>query len=273
MNNIDLSQQTILVTGAGGTGVGAGICKVLNDCGATLIINDSSPTKVAAAIACYPGAVGYVADISSHTDVIELFSKISTEIGPINGLVNNAGVGLNKEAHQAELAEFDQLYAVDVRGLWMMSKAFIAQLHHHQISGNIVNISSVHAHATTAGYAIYASAKAAVEVLTKGMAIELGKDNIRINSIAPGYVHSEQNFDLISNWTDDPQQWVDQHTINQQALHHQVSNVDVGWSAAFLLSDFSRSVTGQTIKVDNGMTTMLYNRDIFDNNNSTGVSK
>jgi len=267
MNHIDLSKQTILVTGAGGNGVGAGICKVLSECGAKLIINDSCNDKVDAAVALYPGAVGFVADISAYRSVEALFNHIKDQIGPIDGLVNNAGVGLNKSAHLAQIEEFDQLYAVDVRGLWMMSKAFIAQLLHYDIPGNIVNISSVHAHSTTAGYAIYASAKAAVETLTKGMAIEVGKDQIRVNSIAPGYVHAEQNFELIAKWTDEPSQWVAQHNVNQQALNHQISNIDVGNSTAFLLSSLSRSITGQTLRVDNGMTAMLYNNDIFNHTN------
>ena len=128
-------------------------------------------------------------------------------------------------------------------------------------AGGIVNISSVHAFATHSKYAIYSSAKSAVEGLTKGMAYELGKHNIRVNAIGPGYVHAEQNYDLIKTWTDDPQGWVDYFVNNYQVSPEFIQPVDCGNTAAFLLSDLSRSITGQTIYVDRGTTIMLMNRD------------
>jgi len=267
MTTIDLSGQTILITGAGGDGIAAGICKILHQCGAKLIINDCSAAKVDAAVNLYPGSFGVVADISSASDIDDMFESIEKNIGKIDGLVNNAGVGLNKNAHQTSIDDFDRLYSVDVRGLWMMSKAFVNQLLKHNKTGNIINVSSVHGHSTTAGYAVYASAKAAVDSLTRGMAIEVGKLGIRINSIAPGYVHAEQNFALIGKWTEDPQQWIDNHATDQQALPHQIDSSDIGFSVAFYLSNLSRSITGQTISIDNGMTSMLYNNNIFTLNN------
>ncbi len=192
-----------------------------------------------------------------------MFNQLKKDNLTLTGLVNNAGVGLNKPAHLASESEFDNLYSVDIRGLWLMSKFFVNQLISNNITGNIVNVSSVHSHSTTHGYALYASAKSAVDSLTRGMAVELGQHNIRINSLAPGYVHAEQNFDLISAWTDDPKAWVANHSENQQALQHCISNQDCGQVAAFLLSSMSCSVTGQTMYVDNGTTSMLYNNDIF----------
>jgi len=267
MTTIDLSGQTILITGAAGNGIAAGICQILHQSGAKLIINDCSAAKVDAAVNLYPGSVGIVADISSASNIDNMFENIAQNIGKIDGLVNNAGVGLNKSAHLASVDEFDRLYGVDVRGLWMISKAFVNQLIQHNRTGNIINISSVHSHSTTAGYAIYASAKAAVDSLTRGMAIEVGKLGIRVNSIAPGYVHAEQNFALIGKWTEEPQQWIDNHATDQQALPHQIDSIDIGYSVAFYLSNLSRSITGQTITIDNGMTSMLYNNNIFTHQN------
>ena len=264
MSNINLTRSTILVTGAASMGIGAGICRVLSDCGARLVINDITSHSVDKAVANYPNAVGFAADISSASAVDDLFADIKQQIGPITGLVNNAGVGLNRSSHEASEAEFDQLYNVDVRGLWMVSRAFVRQLLHTESIGSIVNISSVHAHSTNRGYAIYASAKAAVESLSRGMAVELGINKFRVNAVAPGYVSAEQNIDLIREWTDNPDWWIEQHTHDQQALRHEISSEDVGWVVAFLLSDLSRSITGQSIYVDNGMTAMLYNNSFFD---------
>lgn len=139
----------------------------------------------------------------------------------------------------------------------MMSKFFVKQLLKNQSTGNIVNVSSVHAHSTMPGYAIYASAKSGVEGLTRGMAVELGKYNIRVNAIAPGYVHAEQNYDLMRTWTDDPEQWVQNYIRNEQVIQKEVQPEDCGTTVAFLLSDLSKSITGQTIYIDNGSTVKL----------------
>lgn len=87
--------------------------------------------------------------------------------------------------------------------------------------------------------------------------MELGKHNIRVNAIAPGYVHAEQNYDLIKTWTDDPKQWVKDYIENEQVIHREIQPDDCGYTGAFLLSDLSRSITGQTIYVDNGNTIKL----------------
>ena len=138
-----------------------------------------------------------------------------------------------------------------------MSKFFVNQLLKNNSPGSIVNVSSVHARATISRYAIYASAKSAVEGLTRGMAVELGKHEIRVNAIAPGYVHAEQNYDLLRTWTNDPEQWVRDYIENEQVIHRAIKAEDCGYTVAFLLSDLSKSITGQTIYVDNGDTIKL----------------
>ena len=87
--------------------------------------------------------------------------------------------------------------------------------------------------------------------------------NIRCNAIAPGYVHAEQNFDLIRTWTDDPQAWIRAHSVNQQALEFEIEPIDCGWVVAFLLSELARAITGQVIRVDAGMTALIYNKSFL----------
>lgn len=254
---MNLKGLNILVTGGGGYGVGSGICEALSRCGAQLIINEKDSEKTENIRKTYPDAVPAIADISKQDEIQEMFDRLEKEVGIIHGLVNNAGVGLSKPSHEVSVAEFEHLYDVDIKGVWMMSSAFSRQLLKNRVSGNIVNVSSVHAHATINRYAIYASAKSAVEGLTRGMAVELGRYNIRVNAIAPGYVHAEQNYDLIRTWTDDPQQWVKDYVENELAIPRAVEAIDCGNTVAFLLSDLSKSITGQTIYVDNGDTVKL----------------
>lgn len=260
---MDLKGKTILVTGGTGIGVGAGICKAVAAAGARLVINGRRREALEAAVARHPGAFGAFGDIRDARQVDELFESAGDECGVIDGLVNNAGVGLSKPAHEVEESEFDALYAVDLRAAWLMTRAFIRQLLAAGRGGSIVNVSSVHAQATMPRYSLYAGAKAGIEGFTRGLAYEYGAHNIRCNAIAPGYVHAEQNFDLIRTWTDDPEEWVREHTANHQALPFEITPEDCGDLAVFLLSDRSRCITGQTIRIDGGMTAMLYNRDFL----------
>lgn len=257
---MNLKGKNILVTGGGGQGVGSGICKALSKCGATIILNELEFDDAKVAAQKYPNAIPVAADISKKEEVMEMFKDIQQKVGRLHGLVNNAGVGLAKVAHEATEEEFNRLYDTDIKGLWQVSKAFVNQLLEVKQPGNIVNISSVNAHSTISRYAIYASAKSAVEGLTRGMAVELGPYNIRVNAVGPGYVHSDQNYDLIKTWSDDPKQWVRDLKKDQQVLFFEIEPEDCGNVVAFLLSDLSRSVTGQTIYVDNGSTNLLYNR-------------
>ncbi|MCC5905356.1 MAG: SDR family oxidoreductase [Balneolaceae bacterium] len=258
---MNLREKNILVTGGGGFGVGAGICQVLSEFGATIVLNERTYNDAKKASEEYPNAIPVGADISDEKAVMKMFDNIRKEVGIIHGLVNNAGVGLSKPAHKVSEQEFDRVYATDVKGLWMVSRSFINQLLDAGQTGSIVNVSSVHAFATISGYAIYASAKAAVEGFTRGLAVETGPHNIRVNAIAPGYVHSDQNLDLIRTWTDHPEEWIKNHIETEQVLLHEITPKECGYVGAFLLSDMSRSVTGQTIYVDNGSTSLLYNRN------------
>lgn len=261
---MNLSHLKVLVTGGGGIGVGAGVCEALDHFGATLIINDITKKKAHNASKKYKHAIPVKADITKVKEVESMFKTIKQEVGLINGLVNNAGVGLSKEIHKIKPAEFDKVFDVNVKGAWLVTKYFVQQLLAKKATGNIVNISSVHGFASQPKYSTYASTKSAIEGFTRATAYELGKHNIRCNCIGPGMVHAEQNYDLIKTWAADPQQWVQDFVDNQQVLHHFIEPVDCGNTAAFLLSDLSRSITGQTIYVDAGKTIMLFNRDYIE---------
>lgn len=259
-----LSGNTVLVTGATGVGVGAGVCEAVLEAKGTLVINGRKPDALAAALDRYPGALGVLGDITCEDDVTRILDEAEEKSGgPVHSLVNNAGVGLSELFYKATPAQFDQLYSVDVRGLWLMSRAFSQRLIASGNEGAIVNISSVHSHSTMSRYGLYAGAKAAVDGLTRGMAVELGGHFIRCNSLAPGYVHADQNTELIRSWTDDPEGWIDNHTRNQQATPRLIQAIDCGRAAVFLLSEASRMITGQTIYLDGGMTSMIYPRDIM----------
>lgn len=256
----DLEGKKILVTGGGGEGVGGGVCLALDEFGATIVLNEITIEKAEAAARKYKNAIPVGADIGNSQQVDHMFDIIARDIGVIDGLVNNAGVGLSKVAHEASEQEFDRLYDIDIKGVWQVSKGFVNQLLTHRKPGSIVNISSVNALATMSRYAIYASAKAAVEGLTMGMSVELGIHGIRINAIGPGLVPAEQNYDLVRTWTDDPEKWLREFPKDQQAIPEDIKPIECGYVVAFLLSNLSSAITGQTLYVDKGTTSLIFNR-------------
>src|SRR5699024_94703 len=118
----------ILVTGGGGVGVGAGICNALSQCGATVLLNEQDSKKAKEAVKKYPRAIPIAADIRNSEEVIDMFEEIQQKVGLVHGLVNNAGVGLSRMAHEADEKEFKRLYNTDLKGVWQVSKAFANQL-------------------------------------------------------------------------------------------------------------------------------------------------
>ena len=258
---IDLKGKSILVTGGAGDGLGQGICEAVEHAGGRIIINDLNLDLAKEAAKKYSNAIAVAADISKSEHVEQMFELIKKSCGTIHGLVNNAGIGLGKYAFEADESEVDRLYDVDVKGIWMISRAFVKQLLDSGQAGNIVNISSIQAFATMRRMALYAGAKSAVNGLTRGLAVELGQHNIRCNAVAPGLVYSEQTMSIIGKWTADPEEWIEKHKSDHQCLNFLSNARDCGNVVVFLLSELSRSITGQTIHVDNGTSCMLYNND------------
>jgi NAD(P)-dependent dehydrogenase (short-subunit alcohol dehydrogenase family) len=258
---LDLNGRTYLVTGAGGDGVGAGVCRAIRAAGGRLVVNDIDGAASTDAAQRYGAVLSAPGDVVSPESVNGMFTAIEASGIGLDGVVNNAGIGLRRDAHEATPEEFDRLFAVDVRGVWLVSRAFAQHAINRKVGGAIVNVASVHALATIRGYAAYAAMKSAVVGLTRGMAVELGEARIRCNVIAPGLVDSQQSRSSIASWTPDPAGWIEDHQTNHQALDRPVEPDDCGWAAAFFLSDLTRSVTGQVLFVDAGLTAMLYEKD------------
>ncbi len=124
MHNLDFSGKNILVTGGGGAGVGGGVCNVLSRNGATLIINERKMVDAQRAAQKYSSAIPVAADIRKEDQIKRMFEDILKQVDGIHGLVNNAGVGLHKMAHEATEKEVDRIYDTDMKGVWHVSKAF-----------------------------------------------------------------------------------------------------------------------------------------------------
>ncbi|MFZ4894994.1 SDR family NAD(P)-dependent oxidoreductase [Plantibacter sp. Mn2098] len=255
-----LDGKVVIVTGAGGYGVGGGVAEAVQAAGALLVVNDTTADALDAAAARFPDAVLAPGDITRADDVEAIVHAGIDRHGRVDGLVNNAGIGLRTPAHLATEAEFDHLYAIDVKGLWLMTRAFVT----HRIAvgggGAIVKVSSVHGTHTQNRFGLYAGAKGAVEGLTRGFAAELGMHGIRCNAVAPGAVFDERVADRYGFDAADPVEAIHEHSATQQVLNRAVEPRDIGEVAAFLLSDAAWAVAGQTVRVDAGLSMLLYDR-------------
>jgi NAD(P)-dependent dehydrogenase (short-subunit alcohol dehydrogenase family) len=256
-----LAGRTVLLTGGAGSGVGHGILEAVLEAGGRPVINDVDEERLSAVLKRHPEVVGVVGDVSEPEGAKRVFDRALDAVGVVHALVNNAGIGLVQRFFDVVEDAYDRLMAVDLRGVWLMTKAFSRYAIGARRPAAVVNISSVHAHSTVGGYALYAGGKGGVEALTRGMAVELGPYGVRCNAVAPGYVESEQNGMLLQSLTDDPARWARRHIEEQQALHRPVEPIDCGRAVVFLISDASRCITGQVLRVDAGTTALLYGGD------------
>jgi glucose 1-dehydrogenase len=197
-------------------------------------------------------------DVSSQKDVSNFYQQFSASNNSLNALVNNAAIQLYKPLIETTLEEWEAIMANNIRSVYLMVKAFTPLL--KKTGGAIVNISSVHAIATSIGVAAYAASKGAVIALTRAIANELAQDSIRANAVLPGAIdtpmlHKGLDRGHLSGSSI-------QERIHQLGMKHPLKRignpVEVAQTIFFLCdSEKSSFITGQTIIVDGGATCKL----------------
>ncbi|MCB8879166.1 SDR family oxidoreductase [Acidisoma cellulosilytica] len=184
----------VLVTG-GSRGIGAAICRLLATKGYAVAVNYASRADAAEAIVAEIKAAGGQAvavggDVADPAAVAAMFVAAEAALGPIGGLVNNAGlIGANAKLENQPQADIERLFAVNVYGTIYCAQEAVRRMSkaHGGAGGSIVNVSSVAARlGGLSGVVPYAATKGAVESLTKGLANEVARDGIRVNAVAPG---------------------------------------------------------------------------------------
>jgi len=184
----------VLVTG-GSRGIGAAICRLLAARGYPVAVNyarraDAADAVVAEIQAAGGRAVAVAGDVANSEDVTAMFAAAEAALGPIGGLVNNAGTtGVAARIDAQSAQDLQQIFAVNVLGSFYCAREAAQRMSTHQggQGGSIVNISSVAARlGGLAGQVPYAATKGAIETFTKGFAGEVAKEGIRVNAVAPG---------------------------------------------------------------------------------------
>lgn len=244
--------KVAIVTG-GGHGIGKAYCLGIAREGGTAVVADIDE-KAADAVARAIKDSGGKA-MASHLDVISssscqaVASKTLEAFGQIDGLINNAAIFMSVPAEKGswlEISEeaWDRIMAVNVKGLWLCSRAVIPAMQERK-QGSVVNISSNMAFNGGLTMMHYVTSKAAVVGFSRVLARELGPDNIRVNTLAPGSTMSEENAtdQALKNY---------ERSASTRILKRIEEPEDLVGTALYLLSDLSKFVTGQTILVNGG---------------------
>ena len=187
--SVNLSGKTALVTGAS-SGIGAAVASALAANGATVWVNypdeatAESAEAVVTGIAQSGGAAQAIqADVSSESDVLAMFSVL--ESGPLDILVNNAGIAHSSPIEALEVADFDRLMGVHLRGTFLCTRSALKMMY-AQDSGRIINTASQLAYIGAPGFSHYTAAKGAILSFTRSLALEIGDRPITANCVAPG---------------------------------------------------------------------------------------
>jgi len=247
-----LDGKVVIVTG-GGHGIGRAYCLGIAREGGTAVVADIDENAVhgvAKAIQDSGGkALGTKVDVANFASCQEMAKKALDTYGKIDGLVNNAAIFMSVPAEKGtwqEITEdaWDRIMAVNVKGLWLCSRAVVPAMQQRK-QGSVVNISSNMAFNGGLTMMHYVVSKAAVVGFSRVLARELGSDNIRVNTLAPGATMSDEKV------TEDTLKHYDRTALTR-ILKRVEQPEDLVGTALYLLSDLSTFVTGQTILVNGG---------------------
>ena len=245
------SPKVAIVTGAG-QGIGLEIARKLLGNGSSVILNDLEKSLTQEAVANLSkvgkGAVlGCSGDSASAQVIQELLDLAMKNFGRIDQVVCNAGITLFGDFLSYSREDFLEVTRVNQLGTFFLTQAVARVMKDQDHGGAILFTSSVTAHQSHENLAAYAMSKAAVEMLAKNLVLELAPFGIRVNTIAPGATLTERTTadpDYAKTWS------------NLTPLGRPAATTDIAEAAAFLLSDAARHITGQTLIIDGGWTSI-----------------
>ena len=247
--SLDLSGKTALVTG-GSRGIGKAVALALARQGAKVAICGRKQENLNKAVDAFQEdgleVSAHMANVGKPDQVTPLFQRIESEFEKLDILINNVGMNILTPAiTQAEPALWDKIIETNLKGPFLTSGQAVG-LMKKAGKGKIINISSIAARKATMGMGIYCVAKAGVEMLTRVLAVELARDHINVNGIAPCMVKTEFSQPFWSNST------MLQEITNTIPMGRIAEADDLVGTALYLASDLSDFVTGEIITVDGG---------------------
>jgi len=242
-----LKNRVALITGAA-TGIGEAVARLFASEGAHVHLFDKDPDGCRAVADSIAGSAGsaapYAGDVRNSADVSAAVRKATGQYGRLDILINNAGIFPRRGFMEMTEAEWDEMHDVNLKSMFHTSRAVLPYMIEQQ-SGKIVNISSVTFHLGVPGLTHYVSSKGGVVGLTRSLAREIGPNNIHVNCITPGAIHTKSEANFVS----EEQVKI---FVENQSLRRRIEPLDVARVCLFLSCELSDGMTGQMLNVDGG---------------------
>ncbi|HYF55800.1 MAG TPA: SDR family oxidoreductase [Salinarimonas sp.] len=242
----DLKGRRAVVTGACGV-IGRWLVETLHDAGCDICVTDTSIAQLEALVSemgLSRGSFAHAADLTDEASIIDLVAEVGARWGAADILVNNAGIYPSAFLLDISTAEFDRIFAINLRAPFILTKGLAIQMVERDVRGSVINISSGASRKMRRTVVPYCTSKTALDRLTKGFAIELAEFGIRVNALEPGFATGSTVSDLTEEHI--------RATVSNIPLGRPSSRQDVGNALLYLASDASAYVTGSTLTVDGG---------------------
>ncbi len=240
---IDFKNKKILITGATG-GIGGSLVQKFISLNGNVLGTGTKVEKLNLLKKQNPSIKIHKFDISNHSKIEEFIETVSNELGGLDILINNAGVNVDNLSLRMKDEEWKKVIDINLTSTFLLSKYAIKKMLKNKF-GRIVNITSIVAHSGNLGQSNYSASKAGIIGMSKSLAIEYAKKNITINCVSPGFIVSEMTENLPDK--------VKEYLTSRIPMARLGNGEDVSNCAAFLSSDTSSYVTGETIHVNGGM--------------------
>lgn len=243
MLNVNLENKKVILTG-GSRGIGLSILKKLYSLKSQILIIGSNKENLERVKKIYPNIFVEVFNLSNHDQIENLFNICINKLGGLDVLINNAGITKDNLAIRMNKTEWSDVIDLNLTSSFLMCQEAIKRMIKYK-NGSIINISSVVAHLGNVGQVNYASSKAAIIAMSKSLAKEYAKKNIRINCISPGFIETDMTASL-----------KDEHKkilLNNIPMGKMGAGDDIANAVVFLASDLSNYITGETLHVNGGM--------------------
>ncbi|NOP95325.1 SDR family oxidoreductase [Mycolicibacterium fortuitum] len=251
-SSLSLDGRIVVVSGAGGGGIGTTVTRMAAEVGATVVAvsrsQDNLDTHVAPLADKGLNVVTVAADASTDEGIATVLDAARSADGALYGLVNVAGGAAPSTwmpATRVSRADWRELFTANLETMFFMSQAVAAEIRSQGNPGSIVSVSSISGMNTAPYHVAYGTAKAAIVAATRTMAAELAAEGIRVNAVAPGVTETAASATYVDA---DPDR--DQRAI---AMGRRGTPEEQAGAILFLLSDLSSYITGQTILVDGGL--------------------